>query len=62
MIVIAEAAKTRGHGRQAFLKRAILAVLHDVIAEVKNRAPRTFADFCRARLERDRDESCVCNR
>jgi hypothetical protein len=62
MIVIAEAAKTRGYGRQAFFKRAILAVLRDVIAEVQNRAPRTFAGFCGARLERDRDESCACNR
>jgi hypothetical protein len=35
---------------------------HDVIAEVENHAPRTFTGFCGARLERDRDESCACNR
>jgi len=62
MIVIAEAPKTRGHGRQAFLKRALLAVLREVIAEVENRTPRTFAGFCGGRPERDRDESCACNR
>ena len=42
-IVVAEAAESGGYMRDAFLERAVLAILGDVAAEIEDRAPWPFS-------------------